>query len=419
MAHAPDADPSRAPEHETVLKRATPELTAITGSRFIIGFALFGVHIVFFSRLAGIDPPFYEQLFAIGRAGVSYFFALSGFLLAVAYGRKLALLEPGRVLRFYGARAASLWPVHLVGMAIMLPLYLDDIARSPLRTLAGIGSIATLTHAYLPLHLGDQLLTLSFNTPSWSLSALVGFYLAMPAIMFLLIRVFALGTRGLLAVAIGGWLLTETMAIAFRGDEVAGWAFHYFPLMRFSEFLGGACVGLVFSGAAMRARRAGSAGAPRTVGATSLELVAVGLWIGWAVAGSYLPSTLTAGAWGMPAMLVLVWMLALDRGAVSWLLGRRLVRHLGETTLPFAMLHFPILVYASALGWFETYGAPATAAITFAMALVVAELGQRIVVVPAKVAVKRRVNRAVDVYEDRESTVDQRAVAPSAARDAA
>lgn len=383
--------------------RATPELVAITGSRFVIGAALFVVHVVFFARLAGVDHAWFDQVVAVGRAGVSYFFALSGFLLACAYGPRFAAPSARRVLTFYGARVAALWPVHLVGLAMLLPLYANDVAAAPVSALVGIAANAVLLHAWLPFSHGEQLLTLSLNTPSWSLSALVGFYLALPPIMWLLLTVLRVGARGLLAIAAGSWLSTVALAVAFQDDAVSSWAFHYFPLLRFSEFLGGACIGLLFVRTRARARDVGlggAAAAPRTALATLVEVGAIGLWVGWATAGTLLPSTLSAGAWALPAMLVLVWVLARDRGAIGWLLGRGVTRRLGSITLPFAMLHFPILAYAAAFGLFGSWGVVATTTVAFLASLVVAGLAYRVVEVPAKAAIRRRVGRWVDSLED-------------------
>lgn len=114
---------------------------------------------------------------------VDLFFVVSGFVIASQYLGKVD--TPGAVMRFLWRRLARIYPLHLATLAfyvvIAVALYLglaktDNPARYPLHD---IPAQLLLLHA-----LDGERLT--FNFPSWSLSAEMFCYLAFPIVaMFL------------------------------------------------------------------------------------------------------------------------------------------------------------------------------------------------------------------------------------------
>lgn len=107
---------------------------------------------------------------ATGQA-VSFFFVLSGFILAYNY----PVLRSGQdVGMFYATRFARIWPVHAVTAAFFI---LAFHAQPPLWHIAlNLG----LLQAWVPLH--DVLLSL--NGVSWSLSVEVFFYACFPLLIW-------------------------------------------------------------------------------------------------------------------------------------------------------------------------------------------------------------------------------------------
>lgn len=110
---------------------------------------------------------------------VDLFFVVSGFVIASQYLGKVD--TPGAVMRFLWRRLARIYPLHLATLAfyvvIALALYLglaktDNPARYPL---SDIPAQLLLLHA-----LDGERLT--FNFPSWSLSAEMFCYLAFPIV---------------------------------------------------------------------------------------------------------------------------------------------------------------------------------------------------------------------------------------------
>lgn len=116
---------------------------------------------------------------------VDMFFVVSGFVIASQYLGKVDDLPS--VGRFVSRRLARIYPLHLATLAFYLAVALvlslvvahtDNTARYPL---SDVPAQLLLLHA-----VNGQRLT--FNFPSWSLSAEMFCYLAFPAVVFLAAR---------------------------------------------------------------------------------------------------------------------------------------------------------------------------------------------------------------------------------------
>lgn len=173
-------------------------------------------------------------------AGVSFFFVLSGFILTYVY--RDALEGPGAVRRFYVARIARVWPLHLVCLVlttalVALPEPFDA------RVLAANGF---LVHAWIPL---DRYF-FSYNYVSWTISAEVFFYLVFPLLLkrvphrpaaALLVSLGAVGVLAAVshAAALPPWGMLH--------DDVSSTGLLYAnPLARLAEFAVGMVCGVGF-----------------------------------------------------------------------------------------------------------------------------------------------------------------------------
>lgn len=128
--------------------------------------------------------PWYDVLgwfYDHGHVAVQYFWAVSGFVFAHVY-----LADREYKGRFWPARIARLWPLHLLTLGLMALLQAAYIARTGAEFVYHTND---LKHFLLSLPLAqywgwqqDQ----SFNGPSWSLSteilAYLAFFLMLPAL---------------------------------------------------------------------------------------------------------------------------------------------------------------------------------------------------------------------------------------------
>jgi peptidoglycan/LPS O-acetylase OafA/YrhL len=141
-------------------------LASLTSLRF------FAAMLVVLHHVAAAVPPFagYERGTAIGYVGVSFFFVLSGFVLAWTY-------KPGdRPGAFYGRRFARIWPMHMLMTIVVAVIMLFEGVK---QNLMGLTTSTLLLQAWVPL----PEIFFGYNGPSWSLSAEAFFYLLFPLII--------------------------------------------------------------------------------------------------------------------------------------------------------------------------------------------------------------------------------------------
>ena len=131
-----------------------------------------------------------DRLISYGYVSVSFFFMLSGFILALVYLDKTEYFNPSSFLL---SRFARIYPLYIAALAIDLPYFIYT-QRAVIHT--------SISHSVTTFLLSVSLLQAWFlnyndlNTPSWSLSAEAFFYFSFPIIGPLLWR---WGERSLLA----------------------------------------------------------------------------------------------------------------------------------------------------------------------------------------------------------------------------
>lgn len=141
------------------------KLDQLTSLRF---FAAAMIVIHHSAGLFGFGTP--PTPFILGQ-GVSFFFVLSGFILAYVYPKLSTFSE---VRRFLYARFARIWPAHVV--TFLLAFWLLSHKWNTEIALANL----TLVHAWIP----QQSYFFSYNAPSWSISAEFFFYLVFPVLIY-------------------------------------------------------------------------------------------------------------------------------------------------------------------------------------------------------------------------------------------
>ncbi|PRY30728.1 acyltransferase family protein [Pseudosporangium ferrugineum] len=215
---------------------APARLPSLTGLRWTAAFVVFAFHLHVAGILHGRTGDAARVLLGGGSAGVSFFFVLSGFVLAWSYRRR-----PG----FHRARFARVYPLHLVTAVVTL-LVLIPYEHSAAPPRPALLANLTLTHAWVPRPEYVQ----SLNTVSWTLSCEALFYALLPCLMAATRRLnptglWLSGAAATLVVAAGPAVLT-----AFAGRGAATWFFHWTPPGRLPEFVAGVVLArLVATGA--------------------------------------------------------------------------------------------------------------------------------------------------------------------------
>lgn len=115
----------------------------------------------------GLSPDFLVP-FELSQ-GVSFFFVLSGFILAFVYPD---LEAAGATGKFFRARFARIWPLHLATLLLFVRLLPQFTHATP----GALWAYLALVQGWIP----KQSWFFSFNAVSWSLSTEAFFYFAFP-----------------------------------------------------------------------------------------------------------------------------------------------------------------------------------------------------------------------------------------------
>lgn len=223
-------------------ERAVPvSLPSLTGLRWTAALMVFLYHVHIVEYFGGRAQDAITFAFGAGNSGVSFFFVLSGFVLAWSS----ATAPTGRrILTFYRRRFARVYPLHLItaGFALVMAVAFAPDTAQGLRPLAANLALVQSWVLEIPYFQG-------LNPVSWSLACEAFFYLCFPLLLWPLRR---LGPRSAWVVA--GLALATVVAIPTVWDlsgvpDGTVWARDFFPLVRLPEFvLGIAVAELVRSG---------------------------------------------------------------------------------------------------------------------------------------------------------------------------
>jgi len=177
-----------------------PTLTALNGIRFFAVFHIFLHHVwgirfesprgegVFANAYSTLDsfPSWLNNVLAHGYISTSFFFLLSGFILAYLYwtpGGELSTTPQ----RFWWQRFTRIYPAHLIALGVTVLLTMPRFFMDPNAPSIGLAAgsavaTATLMQAWIPP------LVPVWSWPTWALSAVVFLYLLMPWLMRVLAR---------------------------------------------------------------------------------------------------------------------------------------------------------------------------------------------------------------------------------------
>jgi peptidoglycan/LPS O-acetylase OafA/YrhL len=152
----------------------------LTSFRFVFAFFVFLSHLGFLKYSKNNELKWvYNNIFYEGYIGVSFFFILSGFVLAYNYqSEKLSNKE--QIYKYYLARLARIFPLHILTFLISIPLTYSIFIENKKIWFFQAFTNFTLTQSFIPL----KNIYFSFNGPSWSISCEMFFYLVFPIIIF-------------------------------------------------------------------------------------------------------------------------------------------------------------------------------------------------------------------------------------------
>lgn len=203
-------------------------LDSLTGLRFFAAFAVFAFHSLHYGH-----QTLGTALFFGGPTGVSFFYVVSGFVMA------WTARPSDTAVRFYRRRFARIYPAYVVAWLVSLAILVLQ-GRRP-------GAVDLLPLSVLQSWFPSSTFYWATNAVFWSLSCEAFFYLAFPAVRWVLARLSVRAT-----VAGGAVLLAVVLALAAVTNSlghgpVAYWLVAVCPLTRLPEFALGAAMGTLLS----------------------------------------------------------------------------------------------------------------------------------------------------------------------------
>jgi peptidoglycan/LPS O-acetylase OafA/YrhL len=217
-------------------QQTTNKILPLTSLRFLAAFFVVLYHSS--STVPWLrQPDFSGRLVALGYISVSFFFFLSGFVLALAYLRPN---KPLNVPRFLTARFARIYPALFACLLFDLPHFL--YAETRVNHHGGGLILTEILVSFTALEGWFPHLSL-LDTPSWSIAAEFFFYLVFP---FTAPWLWRLRARFLWTLAAVLYLGGNLLVLAFAGHPEYSATLDRNPLAHLPEFLLGICLARLF-----------------------------------------------------------------------------------------------------------------------------------------------------------------------------
>jgi peptidoglycan/LPS O-acetylase OafA/YrhL len=313
-------------------------LKPLTTFRFFAALFVFLSHISFFKEYEFLNW-IYVRIFEEGYLGVTFFFVLSGFILTYNYHNKFKTLDQQGIFKFFIARLARIYPVHLLTFFLTVPLLYKAFLENALHTSIKAIPNLLLLQSFVPVN-GVYF---SYNSVSWSLSNEIFFYICLPFIIFFLNKIRLRGNT-LISVVAGVWLVSIFFVFTFRDIELNYWLFYIFPLFRLSDFLVGVFLALLFLNPPIQ-RKVNH----NIMYYTFMEFIAI---LSLIIAIYYFPyvhQSLRYSVYYIFFISLIIYIFAFQKGLISKLLSNKFFLFLGELSFSFYMLHHLVIRYSSYL----------------------------------------------------------------------
>ena len=161
------------------LPKLTGDIPALTALRFFAAFYVSLFHVHYFS---GYSFGAFDAIFASGYLAVDFFFVLSGFILAYTYA-DVFHAKSISVQKFMVKRLARIYPVHFV-MLLVTAFFLWVAKNAGWEATDDSLNIWNFLDNALLVHAWNQTDGLTYNQPSWSISAEFFAYLCFPVLVW-------------------------------------------------------------------------------------------------------------------------------------------------------------------------------------------------------------------------------------------
>ena len=307
------------------MKAKDSQIRPLTSLRFAAALYVLFFHTAGFFLEAKHFPRWVLRIQQTGYVGVSFFFALSGYILAIVYLRGAA---PVVKKRFWLNRLARIYPLYLAMLVFDAPQLLGAriAAYGPFsalwKTAATFLANCLMLNAWAPRFQG-------MNDPGWSVAVEVFFYLLFPFLGVVLWRS-SLRRAVVLSIALYAAGLVASYLAARAG--VPGIFLRCWPIFHLHEFLIGLLAARIQQDLPPDTLRRA---APWIAGTAIAAFFAAVLWVPWI--GDLL---LNAGVM-LPVFVAVILAFASGNRLIESLFSARWLVILGEASYGLYLIHIP------------------------------------------------------------------------------
>lgn len=291
----------------------------LTFTRFIAAFLIVAYH--YGKIVYPFSIPLLKPLVANLNVLVSYFFILSGFVLAVSTFKRLSDGESIQLKSFLKPRLARLYPLFLFALVLFF-IFGQKLHFSWIDIVLNL----SLLQAWIPPY------PLSLNSPAWAISVEILFYVSFP---FLINRLSRQSSTALIWFIIASWLCnTLVLYLNIEVFKANRDFMFFFPPFHILTFVPGVCSGLLF----MRHREQ----LLKYINHLGLiTFVAIGLSIYLFISKQPVIKYQHNGLFA-PVFLLFVYWFSLSKSWVANLFSLRIFQYLGELSYGIYILQVPV-----------------------------------------------------------------------------
>ena len=248
------------------------------------------------------------NLFHSGNLAVGYFFVLSGFVLYISQ-KKIAYLK------FIKNRLARIAPAYLIALILMIAVLICFYPPPDTNIFQQIICSALFIQSFFPAYV------LELNSPAWSVSVEMFFYLLFPLLLYIK------DTKKIIYLTIVAYLASQIVHIYYAPKiwDLTGSGIYFNPLIHLNQFLIG------ISGAIIFEKR------PSVFKQKYLSLFFVAFLV---VLILVRPLQISYGA-GLMAPIYLMIILCIASSDICWLNNKILV-YLGEVSFGIYIYQMPV-----------------------------------------------------------------------------
>ena len=276
----------------------------------------------------------------LGYISVSFFFVLSGYILAQVY---LAKRESYSWRQFWVARFARVYPLFVITLLFDTPHWiLSGIRRIGVH--AALASTATILGANLLLLQAWIVRLRGIDNPNWSLSVEAFFYLLFPALSAALVRI-----RSILIVWLSAGLYLLGMLLVAGASKwgLGVESIKFSPVLHLHEFIEGICAAVITIRLTTLQRAAYARNSlPLLIG----SLVAFALFILFSPRLVQLHLFIHDGLLS-PLFIAVILSLSFGSTPIHRLLSGRMIVLLGEASYGLYLIHIPLWHLMKGFAW--------------------------------------------------------------------